>query len=307
MLKDFGLDLKYLRESKNISLAEIAAETRINPKFLSNFEAGIFDFQPETYIRAFLKEYAQCIGENESQILGDYERAKSGFYVRRFPEGNQKVELSRETSKAPLTEPGQVSGSVISQNLFGSQALGNAPHETEFLRLSELNSDELSRSRIKRRNQKIVVGIIVLLLAAAIFLLINYLNESSHRQSSDVRPKSFDEMAVDYESRMQSKSETLKSDTVNKSSFSSDSLILTVKASRDVKIKVYLDEDQLIEETIAEGDSLVLKAVNQFRFSASANSSVDLVLNGKLLHKPRSLAGTSIKNLIIRKEGIVEQ
>ena len=34
MLKDFARDLKSLREAQNITIAEISAQTRINPKFL---------------------------------------------------------------------------------------------------------------------------------------------------------------------------------------------------------------------------------------------------------------------------------
>ena len=61
MLKEFGLDLKKLRELKGISIAEISAESRINTKFLQQLEAGNFDFQPETYIRSFIKAYARAL------------------------------------------------------------------------------------------------------------------------------------------------------------------------------------------------------------------------------------------------------
>ena len=99
MLKEFGKDLKDLREAQNITIAEISAQTRINIKFLNLMESGIFNFQPETYIRAFLKEYARCIGVNENVILTDYEKAKSGFYLPK----NRKKEDTPLTIK-PVTE-----------------------------------------------------------------------------------------------------------------------------------------------------------------------------------------------------------
>jgi cytoskeletal protein RodZ len=71
MLKDFGADLRHLREVKSISLAEISAQTRINTKFLTLMESGVFDFQPDTYMRAFLKEYARCVAVPENVILTD--------------------------------------------------------------------------------------------------------------------------------------------------------------------------------------------------------------------------------------------
>src|ERR1700674_2427329 len=83
MLKEYGQDLKKLRESKDITLAEISAQTRINQKFLNNIEEGNFDFQTVTYIRSFLKAYARVIDENETIVLNDYDKAKSAFYERR--------------------------------------------------------------------------------------------------------------------------------------------------------------------------------------------------------------------------------
>ncbi len=59
MLKEYGQDLKKLRELKGISIAEISAESRINIKFLNLLESGVFDFQPETYIRSSSKAYAR--------------------------------------------------------------------------------------------------------------------------------------------------------------------------------------------------------------------------------------------------------
>ena len=53
-------------------------------------------------------------------------------------------------------------------------------------------------------------------------------------------------------------------------------------------------------------DSLTIQAKEQFRFSSSGNASVDLYLNGKYLRKPTTLTGTSIKNLVINKNGIVQ-
>ena len=62
MLKSFAEDLKSVREEKNISLKDISARTRLNVSILENLENGEFSFQPQTYIRAFLKQYIISIG-----------------------------------------------------------------------------------------------------------------------------------------------------------------------------------------------------------------------------------------------------
>src|SRR5690349_8877789 len=114
MLKEFGQDLKKLRELKGISIAEISAESRINTKFLANIENGIFDFQPEAYIRSFLKSYARALDENESQLLNEYDKAKAGFYARRkfaTDESKQtnlpepKISIVTEQPQQNVTQP----------------------------------------------------------------------------------------------------------------------------------------------------------------------------------------------------------
>ena len=57
-LEQFGEELSQARLAKGISLIDISAETRINLKFLEAIESGQFQILPQTYVRAFLKEYS---------------------------------------------------------------------------------------------------------------------------------------------------------------------------------------------------------------------------------------------------------
>jgi cytoskeletal protein RodZ len=72
-LKEFGTVLRQRREEKSISLADISAYTRINQKFLEAIEAGAFSVLPQTYIRAFLKEYADAIDFPSATVLEEFE------------------------------------------------------------------------------------------------------------------------------------------------------------------------------------------------------------------------------------------
>ena len=313
MLKEFGQDLKFLRESKNITIAEISAETRINPKFFMNFEAGNFHFQPETYVRAFLKEYANCIGEDEAQMLFDYEKAKSGYYVRKYvvkgdDRDNSAQQVPEEVSTAfPETEM------KFNEEIESSKEIAETKSDSETgtsggFRYST-DYDTINVNRKKRFNQKVYLAIFIVVIIAGVIFLINYLNKTSgQKQFSDVKPKSFDEISEDYENKIKGRTEKEISDSIKNltSVIKSDSLTLKVKAVKEVRIKVYLDENRLVEEVIRAGDSLSLRTKNQFRFSA-ANSSFDLFLDGKPLQKPKTVPGTTIKNLIIRKEGLIQQ
>jgi transcriptional regulator with XRE-family HTH domain len=310
MLKDFGQDLKFIRESKNITIAEISAQTRINSKFIIYIESGIFDFQPDTYIRAFLKEYAKAINENENQILTDYEKAKSGFYKAKATRKEvkpitQKPVIDKEG--IPSKQKQQPPAVEKPEPVPPPKEIPSEPAPAQFEPKEEepVHLEEYSNKTI---TQKILLGLLILIVVASIVYLFYYLNKPDEKHFT-VKPKSFNEISDDYETKVKGKTvtdTTPRKDSTTKH-ISADSLRLTIKAFRDVRIKVHIDESRTVDDMIYSRDSLMLTAKEQFRFSASANSSIELYLNGKYLRKPTSLTGTSIKNLVINKNGIVNQ
>lgn len=298
MLKDFGADLKHLREVKSISLAEISAQTRINTKFLTLMESGVFDFQPDTYMRAFLKEYARCVDVPENVILTDYEKAKSGFYVKK----SGKKEEPSISIKPVMDVPDKPKET---RNL--PETKSEPKEKTEgWPEIRKREDDEKPKEFTnKTLTQKILLGLLIVIIILGIIYLIDYLN-SSDEKSSNVKPKSFSEISDDYEKKIRGKQEdttAVKEDSL--SATEKDSLKLTIVTQKDVRIKVYVDEKRTVEDIIPANDSMTISAKQQFRFSASANASVDLFLNGKHLKKPSGLSSsTSIKNLVINKDGI---
>jgi len=74
----FFQELKRTREAKQISLSEIADITLINVRFLEAIEQGNVSILPQTYIRAFIREYATVIGLDPEQALRKYEAAIGG-------------------------------------------------------------------------------------------------------------------------------------------------------------------------------------------------------------------------------------
>lgn len=80
MLKNFGEDLKKIRENKKITLQELVLKTRLSLHVFEKMESGDFNFEIPTYIRAYLKQYAVGIEENPEVILKDYDLAKAGKY-----------------------------------------------------------------------------------------------------------------------------------------------------------------------------------------------------------------------------------
>ena len=310
MLKEFGKDLKTLREAQNITIAEISAQTRINIKFLNLMESGVFNFQPETYIRAFLKEYARCIGVNENVILTDYEKAKSGFYL---PKNRKKDDIAlsikpvpdKNAPKEEQTAKGMDEKISSEEKKQGVKSDDWPPPEIRKREPREGKKEFSNRALI----QKILLILLIIIIIIGIIYLIDYLNGSGDDNATNVKPKSFSEMSEDYENKIKgmkkTDSNTVKEDSSNV--IAGDSLELGVVTSKEVRIKVYIDEKRMFEDVVPAKDTVFISAKKQFRFSATGNSSVDLYLNGKYIKKPYGSSGSSIKNLIINKNGIVKE
>lgn len=71
--ESFAADLKKQRMAKQVSLMDISASTRINMKFLEAIEEGNFSILPQTYVRAFIREYADAVGYNPTEAMKTYD------------------------------------------------------------------------------------------------------------------------------------------------------------------------------------------------------------------------------------------
>ena len=80
----FGSDLRRERERQNITLASVAASTKINQSLLASLERGDTSAWPSgIYRRAFLREYAGAIGVPFESLLTEF--------LRLFPESGAAV------------------------------------------------------------------------------------------------------------------------------------------------------------------------------------------------------------------------
>ncbi len=68
-----GADLRRLRESRGVSLRQIASVTKIGTRFLEYIEEDRFALLPApVYLRGFLKEYARTIGLDREGVARAY-------------------------------------------------------------------------------------------------------------------------------------------------------------------------------------------------------------------------------------------
>ncbi len=73
-MKQLGQELKKARIDAGLTIEDIFEKTRINPRHLATIERGDFPSLPAAYVRAFIKEYARCVGLNEQAIIERYDK-----------------------------------------------------------------------------------------------------------------------------------------------------------------------------------------------------------------------------------------
>ncbi|MDH7605836.1 MAG: helix-turn-helix transcriptional regulator, partial [Melioribacter sp.] len=87
----FAEELKFIRVEKGISLQQISNHTKIDIKFLQKIEEGDFNFLPEIYVKAFIKEYAQTLELDPYDVIKKFVEAKNKIAVLEQSASDKKI------------------------------------------------------------------------------------------------------------------------------------------------------------------------------------------------------------------------
>ncbi|HMA62542.1 MAG TPA: helix-turn-helix transcriptional regulator [bacterium] len=96
----FYKKLKQKRQELGYNLEQISENTKIDIKFLRAIEEGDFEILPSTYIKLFLKSYAEELGINAQEILEQFDKYK---FTAGLDEKPQKPEQSSDTTVNKLS------------------------------------------------------------------------------------------------------------------------------------------------------------------------------------------------------------
>ena len=108
MLDKFAEYIRKARLKKGSSIEQIAAQTRIDIKFLEAINNGNFGFLPDLYIKAFIKQYAKAIDLDEQDTLKKYEDALAGNFLEDDEPKSlleQKVEMTTSQPETLAEKP----------------------------------------------------------------------------------------------------------------------------------------------------------------------------------------------------------
>src|SRR5919109_2834864 len=80
-MESIGEFFRHVRETKGLTLDEVASKTRIHPDFLTALEEGNYTKLPDqVFAKGFVRSYARSLGLDEEDAMRRFEGSAGAFY-----------------------------------------------------------------------------------------------------------------------------------------------------------------------------------------------------------------------------------
>jgi cytoskeletal protein RodZ len=334
MLKEFARDLKTIREQKDISLKSIAQQTRLNYSALESLESGDFTFQPQTYIRAFLKQYIAALDLDVEEVLFDYDLARSGKYKPKFiheqesePLTNTPLPTKDQSENIRLENPkssemrNDIGAKKNSDKDTSSDAYNELPETSGKVRIIRDHPVKQTTVRTEAAKEnpsfnflasplfrKIAFSILGLLILLGIYSLINILFIEGSKDNPEIVRQNFDEVVKEQEKRLLGKKTPEEiQDSIKKAKEISkpvnDSIMLKLTALEYGEIYVVTDSANYSNPkkiTYDVGDVKTFKAKTSLHITSGNTKTFEALLNGN----PLVFDTKAVRKVKVTKEGV---
>jgi len=264
MLKQFAEELKAAREKAGISLQQVAAKTRIDLKFLKDLENGDFNFLPELYVKAFIKQYSKVVGLDDQEILYKYDRAKDGKTDKDNEEKQRQVKESSEEVKEQK-EP----------------AKPKPPEKSPYSYIDE-NATKKETADAKKKQNPVIIGGSALA-AILVFVLVYFL---FFNKSSDiiVEEKPFEEVLKDTPKRYVEEKNQQPNESVLVSNLEKFTLTFTdVDSSDSAWVLVIIDDTTQTDFMLLPKISRSVTASKNLKFTLGNSGAIELLFDNNPL------------------------
>jgi cytoskeletal protein RodZ len=270
-MNTFSDELRKERVAKDISLADISKKTHINVKYLEAIEQGSFDILPQTYVRAFIREYAIVIGLAPKAVLKKFDVMVGGKY---------------SVDKGAMIGSGW-SGTALpslpEQTGAGAARPGEKP---EYLRQND------------NRTMAVVAGVVVVAIVL-IYFMYDYATQETKAPIAQETP--FQEVVKEQEKQILPKKAALDTFAVLQAAPKKDSLILRAVTADSVWVSIGKDNAPAQSIILPPGASRTWTAAKQFRLSLGNAGGIRFMMNGTDIGR-FGKRGVVVRNLILTPE-----
>ena len=268
MFQQLSEELVKAREEIRLTPEQVAVKIKMDLKFLLKMESGDYSFLPDLYIKAFLREYAKCVGLNEHALLQKYKSAKEG----------KPLEEKREEITTPKNE------------------VPSAPTTPRLITDDHLQTTYSPEKKFSFTSKQLIgiSGGAVLLFAVLIYWFVL-------KKEADVivTERPYEEYIQENKERFEDETTQADSSLV---SVVSDSLVLSITSKDSSWLKVVADDNKTKEYFLYPNTTVEIKALTKFSMTVGNPSVVKFTLN----NQPLEFKPTSTRRQIIEitKDGI---
>jgi Helix-turn-helix domain/RodZ C-terminal domain len=267
-MKHFAEELHQARVAGGVTLADIAASKLISVAYLEEMERGNFTFVPQTYIRAFVREYASSIGLDPDETLRRYDEAWN---------------REQRRAEAPPAQPA-------------------APPKQKKPAIPRLPLRDLSSAVTPWLNPiRIRIGLGVLLVGVVATIIWNIIRSDAPAEVGEIP---FGEVIKDNEQRLLPGGNTIR--TLSDVTVPGDSLSLTAYTRDTVWMQITIDNLAPEDYIFYPNGRMSWKATRRFLVTLGNAGGVELVLNRKNLGTFGN-KGTVVRNLELTRQTLAKQ
>jgi hypothetical protein len=230
-------------------------------------EVGDFEFLPELYVKAFLKEYLRILGVDEQLYMKKYEAARIGKVYEERVEPEKKEPEKKEPP--PVTSKPEVQQPKSTLTSF------------DVIRNFKRHDEDSSASRRRKKN------ILYYLTAGTIFFAgIFYLVMFSGDEEIIIPEKSWEEVVGDTKEEYDQEEPIAAMIETS----SSDSITLTIRSSDTSWMRMRIDDIKTEEFILFPNSQKSMKASGNYKIFFGNARGVQLDLNGKqLVFNPKNI------------------
>ncbi|MEX2116971.1 MAG: RodZ domain-containing protein [Bacteroidota bacterium] len=240
-LESFAAELKKNRIEKQVSLMDISASTRINLKFLEALEEGNFAMLPQTYVRAFIREFADAVGLDPKTTLKKYDA---------IHEPRQHNDKEKESHAAPTPKP---TVPAVKQDVSLKPVLAFA------------------------RQNALFVGFVLVVAVLVVYL---FRQTSDANPPSNIAETPFDSVVRENAAAQPREEAPISLPAVTQAA-AVDSLSLVMTTTDSVWMTITIDDARTLEYLFPPGRKGIWTAKESFSLTMGNAGGAAFVLNGK--------------------------
>ena len=296
-MESIGDFFKQVRETKGLTLDDVASKTRIHPDFLIALEAGNFTKLPDqVFAKGFVRSYARSLGLDEEDAMRRFEGSAGAFYEKQAEREQLRVKQAEDERRKKANRKVVLAGlavGLLGLVLLMSREHGVAPavrpvaesDASPLPRSVPYHKDAVLKNDEPSKKDSVAKEVLSTVQTVAV--------ASAPAQAVPTPPvpqPSREEMVASIPSRGDAVLGTPPA----------DSLVLGIEALELTWVVVQVDNGSPEEALLRPGERVQWKATDRFTLTLGNAGGVRVEMNGKE-QGPFGSSGKVIRDIVLKR------